>query len=222
MRTVDDVIDRLDAIAAGLPPADGVRAFTAMYLETTRQVDAAIAGRPFADAAFLTRLDVVFAGLFVEAWEQYRRDPAAVPRSWRALFDDRAAPGVHPLQFAVAGMNAHINYDLATALTTTAQELGGDLDERRHRDFLAVNDVLAATAPGVRETLLTGPFALLDDGLGRADDRVSLWAIERARDVAWAAAVAGWAVRGSFVADVLAEGRDRMVQLSSRLLLARA
>jgi hypothetical protein len=222
VRTVDDVIDRLEQIAAALPPGDGVGAFAQMYLETTRQVDQALAGRRFADKTFLTRLDVVFAGLFVSAWQRYGRDPGSVPKSWRALFDARSAPGIHPLQFAVAGMNAHINYDLALALVTTAQEAGGELDDDRRTDFVAVNGVLAGTAPAVRAELLTGPFAFVDDALGPVDDRLSMWAIERARDVAWAAALAAWAVRGTVVEDVLSTARDRMVQLSSQLLLAPA
>jgi hypothetical protein len=193
-----------------------------MYLETTRQVERAVAGRAFGDPEFLTRLDIRFAGLYLDAWRRYRRDPAAAPKSWRVLFDARGARGVHQLQFAVAGMNAHINYDLAAALVDTAAELGGGLDGARERDFDAVNAVLAQTAPAVREVLLTGALGAVDDALGTADDRISLWGIERAREFAWAAGLASWQVRGTPVAALLERARDRMVELSSRLLLSAA
>lgn len=219
-RDVDDVIDRLSAVSAGLPAGDGVRAFNEMYLETTRQVASALAGRAFADPEFLTRLDAVFADLYLHAWSGYLGDPAKVPASWRVLFDSAGTRGIGQLQFAVAGMNAHINYDLATALVSTAQELGVELDAQRERDFEQVNTVLADTAPKVREVLLTGAFATVDEALGTTDDRVSMWAIERAREYAWATAQAMWHVRGTPAASLLNGARDRLVAMSSRMLLA--
>ena len=45
------------------------------------------------------------------------------------------------LQFALAGMNAHINNDLAHALVLTWQETGGELgrDSPERRDYEKVN-----------------------------------------------------------------------------------
>src|SRR5215468_7752824 len=37
---------------------------------------------------------------------------ATVPLAWRPLTERRDAPGIEPIQFALAGMNAHINHDL--------------------------------------------------------------------------------------------------------------
>ena len=83
---VTAVIARMEQVSTALPPRDGVRAFDQMYLETTRQVDAAIRGQQFADPVFMARLDVVFAGLFLGVWDRYATGPAAaaqVPRCWR-------------------------------------------------------------------------------------------------------------------------------------------
>ncbi len=219
LQGVADVISRLEQVSAALPPGDGVRAFNEMYLVTTRQVDAALAGAQFADPQFMVRLDVVFATLYLQALDLDAADPTRSPRSWGALFEARARPGISPLQFAVAGMNAHINYDLARALVLTAREVGGGLDPGRRADFLAVNLVLGRTQPMVRRELLTGPFAALDEALGEHDDRVSLWGIEAAREFAWSTAQTLWAVRGTAVEDTFTEGVDRMVELTSRLIL---
>lgn len=218
--TVAEVIDRLQQIGSALPPGDGVRAFNLMYLVTTQQVDAAIAGARFADPQFMTRLDVVFANLYLDALAGDPSDPGRTPRAWRALIEARTRPGIRQLQFAIAGMNAHINYDLARALVLTAEELGGEPgSDGRRADFLAINQVLAQTQPMVRRELLTGAFAAIDEALGDEDDRVAMWGIEKAREFAWATAQALWAVRGTPVAISLTEGLDRMVEMTSRLLL---
>jgi hypothetical protein len=219
VHTVADVVARMERISADLPIGDGVRAFNEMYLATTRNVDEAIRGQQFADPAFMTRLDVVFATLFFSALDVHAGDASLAPHSWRALFEARDRAGISQLQFAVAGMNAHINYDLARAVVLTARDVGGGLDERRRADFLVINDVLERTQPAVQRQLLTGPFALVDSALGSHDDRVAAWGIRRAREFAWATAETLWDVQGSSAEKRFLGGVDRMVGLTSRLLL---
>ena len=43
----------------------------------------------------------------------------AMPTAWQPLFERRADPGIEPIQFALAGMNAHINHDLPLAVVAT-------------------------------------------------------------------------------------------------------
>jgi hypothetical protein len=219
IHTLAEVIDRMQQLSSTLPAGDGVRAFNEMYLVTTRQVAAALEEAQFADPEFMARLDVVFANLYLNALDLYGSDPGRAPRSWGALFEARASPGVSQLRFAVAGMNAHINFDLCRALVITMYEFGGALDAGRRADFQAVNRVLERTQPMVRRELLTGPYAALDDALGDRDDQVSLWGIEAAREFAWSTAQTLWAVRGTAVEGSFTEGLDRMVQLTSRLIL---
>jgi hypothetical protein len=218
---VEDVIDRMQQIAATLPTGDGVRAFNEMYLLTTQQVSRAIDTRTFADPAFMARLDVVFADLYLDALRDNAANPRRVPRCWRVLFEARGRPAISLLQFAIAGMNAHINHDLALALVRTAAEFGGDLDSAGpwRADYLVINRVLAQTQPIVKRQLLVGPVAEVDRALGDEDDRVSLWGIERAREFAWSTAEALWAVRGTPVETGLTSAVDRAVELSSKLIL---
>ncbi|MDH3958896.1 MAG: DUF5995 family protein [Actinomycetota bacterium] len=218
--TIPDVIDRMGAISEGLAVGDGVRAFNDMYLETTRQVGRAVVDLHFADSAFLDRLDVRFAQLYFQALNAHEEGRGDAPRCWAALFDVRAAPDVARLQFALAGMNAHISYDLPQALVTTVEEFGVDLEQPTVReDYLTVNDVLARTQPIVKDVLLTGPLAELDDAMGEVDDHLGMWAIEGAREMAWRSAQALWALRDSWARERYVQGMDRMVELSSRLLL---
>ena len=64
---IEAVAARMEAIGAPLAEDDGVRRFNELYLATTRAVAAQSAGNAFADAAFISRLDVVFADLYFGA-----------------------------------------------------------------------------------------------------------------------------------------------------------
>jgi hypothetical protein len=118
-------------------------------------------------------------------------------------------------------MNAHISYDLPRALVATVRELGGDLEDGgRREDFLAVNDVLARTQPIVKEVLLSGPFAAVDEAMGDLDDRLGMWAIETAREAAWLSARALWVLGDASMRRRYEQALDRMVEATSRVLLS--
>ena len=200
------------AIGEGLPPRDGVACFTRLYLAVTEAVSGADG---FAAPEFLTRLDVRFAELFFRALD----DP---PRAWAPLLEARARSGIAPIQFALAGMNAHINRDLPLAVVQTCEELG--LELRRpgpeHADFLAVNALLVETEERVKREFLTGNLAIADDVLGEVDDVIAMWNVERARDAAWTNAEALWVLRISpSLADAFVLALDRMVGFAGRGLL---
>lgn len=180
----------MEAILAGLPENDGVAWFTRLYLAVTENVQAALRPRAFADARFLERLDVVFANLFFAALEK-------PPRAWAPLLACRAQPDTAPIQFALCGMNAHINRDLPVALVRTAAELGVDLGRasREHRDFTKLNALLAATEAAVKREFATGIVGLADDALGKVDDRIAMWDVGRAREAAWVQGQILWRLR---------------------------
>lgn len=180
----------MEAILAGLPENDGVAWFTRLYLAVTENVQAALRPRAFADPRFLGRLDVVFANLFFAALEK-------PPRAWAPLLACRAQPDTAPIQFALCGMNAHINRDLPVALVRTAAELGVDLGRasREHRDFTKLNALLAATEAAVKREFATGIVGLADDALGKVDDRIAMWDVGRAREAAWVQGQILWRLR---------------------------
>ena len=121
--SVAGAIARMEAIAAALPAADGLACFNRMYLDVTRQVNSQLGQGFFADPAFMTQLDVAFANLYFAAADTTGTAAAAVPLAWRPLAERRAAAGIEPVQFALAGMNAHINHDLPLAMVSTCAAL---------------------------------------------------------------------------------------------------
>ena len=219
----------MQATITPLPKNDGVACFTRLYLAVTEGVQQRLAGFVFADPAFLARLDVVFAGLFFTALDAAgAKDTASLAHAWAPLVDARSEHGIAPLQFALAGMSAHINRDLPVALVTTCTELGIGLEEGspQHRDFEHVNAVLAEVEAQVKAQYLTGFLRTLDrlvHRIDRLDDIVAMWNVARARDAAWANAEALWALQGdSALSANYLVALDRMVGLTCRGLLVPA
>jgi Family of unknown function (DUF5995) len=222
---VAEVIRRLDEIEAAAPASDGVVCFARLYREVTEGVRAELKQEGFADSRFLEALDVHFAGLFFSALDSYAQEPAKAPPAWVPLFAQRSRRGIAPLQFALAGMNAHINRDLPVALVATCRELALDLRESspEHADFERVDTLLAQVETRVKSSYLTGWLAWVDrlvHRLRRIDDVLAMWDVERARDAAWTNAQALWALGGepALAGDYLL-ALDRMVGLASRGLL---
>jgi hypothetical protein len=108
VKTVADVLARLEAIDAALPPSDGVKWFNKLYLEVTQRVEKAVPAGHQAAPGFLAALDVVFAERYFDAFDAAGNGaklPAGYPfHAWKPLFEARFATGVAPVQFALAGM----------------------------------------------------------------------------------------------------------------------
>jgi hypothetical protein len=197
-RTIPAVIERLRAIDAAVPERDGVAWFTKLYLQVTEGVAEALVPGTFRDPEFVARLDVVFAGLYFSALREWLTRPERAPRAWVPLFSCRRRKRVAPIQFALAGMNAHINRDLPIAVVTVCRERGIDLERAKgqHADYVRVNPLLNATEAKVKRWFATGFVGVVDVALGSEDDRIAMWNVGRARDAAWVQAQALWALRG--------------------------
>jgi hypothetical protein len=223
-KTVQGVIEELEAIEAAIAgrgtPMDGVACFNRLYLEVTRAVDAAARAGRFADPEFVCRLDVDFADLYFAAITA-DREGTAVPGAWRPLFKKRTDASVEPLQFALAGMNAHINHDLPLALVATWSGMSKrDRDSPGHRDFRLVNDILEQVQEQVKASLESEELAEVDRALGKADDVLAMWSVARARDHAWMTAEALWDLRDVRGADDVIQGvLERLVSFAGHGLL---
>jgi hypothetical protein len=226
--SVPEVIQRLQAIEASAPQADGIVCFARLYRQVTQDVDAELKRQAFSDAPFMERLDVSFAGLFFSALESFEHEPASAPSAWMPLFRQRSRQGIAPLQFALAGMNAHINRDLPVALVTTSEALRVELSERspEHGDFESINALLGRVEAQIKRGYLTGWLAWVDrfvHRLRRIDDVVAMWDVGRARDAAWTNGQALWALRDQpTLASQFLLTLDRMVGFASRGLLVPA
>lgn len=194
--TIPEVIARMQAIDAALPRKDGVAIFNRLYLQVTRSVDSASGGTVFEQPRFVERLDVVFAGLYFDA-ENTIGSGGRCPAAWRPLVQARSESR-EPIQFALAGMAAHINHDLALAVVSTCEELGltPDDDSGVHRDFQRVNTLLGAVEQQVAGWFDTGVIADIEDVTPlKTDEALAMWSIVAARDVAWAHAQLLWKLR---------------------------
>ncbi|MFC8277907.1 DUF5995 family protein [Streptomyces sp. NPDC057271] len=213
---VDPVVERMRRIRSAWHPADGVAVFNRVYLTVTEEIGRAIDSGTFADRRAAATLDVRFAERYLSVVDTVATGCPA-PACWRPLFHYRRHPGVRPLQFALAGINAHIGHDLALAVVDTCRTLDcvpRDLED----EFDRVGDILVLLEERIREELMPGP-----DLLEVADPLTHLlgcWSLDRARDGAWLAARSLWEL-GELpdLAEEFRERLDRSVGLVGRMLL---
>ena len=198
--SVAEAIARMEAIEESLPAADGLACFNRMYLDVTTEVNSHLGQGFFADPAFMTQLDVTFANLYFAA-AGVAADPAAVPLAWRPLAERRAVAGIEPIQFALAGMNAHINHDLPLAMVDTCAALATAPDDDPHlADYQKVDQLLDAADQSIRESFESAPELAVDRHLAAVCDLIGNWTINNARDLAWSNCQLLWAVRNDPIA----------------------
>src|SRR5947209_6756174 len=143
--TVADVIQKMRDIDAALSGADGLKWFNYLYLAVTLEVQKQLMNGTlfFNDPAWTDRLDVVFANLYFAAVAAATQG-TSFPRAWRPLLGKRNAQGRARIQFALAGMNAHINRDLVAALLGLygADGAAPDRASAQFQDYTRVNQIL--------------------------------------------------------------------------------
>jgi hypothetical protein len=178
------------ALAPGDVVADGIGWFNRLYFTVTEAVVEAAESARFENREYILALDVAFANLYFAALGAFVRDERSprVPRAWWPLFSGHERTDVLPIQFALAGMNAHINRDLPVALTTVWRSPALELPSRdaQKLDYQRVNNVLAAVEAEIKAWFLTGRWAVADQALHGADDLVATFSVVEAREAAWA------------------------------------
>ena len=192
--TIAEVADRLGEVydhartTSTAGDDDGIACFSGLYQTITRTIDVT----PYEDRAFLERLDLEFARRYFSALRAYAVDRTTAPGPWTLLFDARSHPRLERVQFAAAGVNAHINYDLADALLGTFPDFPPN--EARRRDYNTVDDAFKKHMDQLREyydapfgdslwdrTVLDGLANLIGDMLVRGtranawDDAMDVW-----------------------------------------------
>jgi hypothetical protein len=216
MDGVDGVIARMRALEEELPPHDGIAVFNRVYLTVTLSVRRGLVDGLLPRPRSAATLAAVFAGRYLAAVDLASAG-APGPACWRPLIQARHHPGVHPAQFALAGINAHIGHDLALAVVDTARAHGCEPSALQGA-FDRIGDILVELEEGVREDLMPGP-----DPLDVADPLTHLiagWSMERARDAAWSAARLLWSMRRlPELAEEFTRRLDAGVGLVGRFLL---
>ena len=220
--SIPDAITRMHEIEAALPPGDGLACFNRMYLIVTQTLKERMRQNFFHDPAFMEHLDIVFANLYLGAVDGFRSQPSTACRAWNVLFSRRSDPSVVPMQFALAGMNAHINRDLSLAVVTACRDLGTAPENGSHEaDFEKVNRLLAALDAQIRQSFESGLILELDQRAAAGlENLVGNFGIVAARETAWVNAQTLWHLRGiSFVYQRFLDGVDRTAAFAGRTLL---
>jgi len=219
--SVAEAIARMEAIDAALPAADGLACFNRIYLDVTRQVNSQLGQGFFADPEFMTQLDVTFVNLYFGAAGAAAADPAAVPPAWQPLVDRRGTAGIEPVQFALAGLNAHINHDLPLAVVSTCTARATAPDDGPHfADYQKVDQLLDAAEQSIRQSFEDAAELAADRHLSAVANLIGNWSINGARDLAWNNSLLLWAIRDVPVArGLFLDSLTASTVLASQLLL---
>jgi len=184
--TTAEVFLRLQAIDGLLAANDGLKWFNRLYGMVTQAINLHPPGGAWQNPTWLNHLDVVFAGFYFNAIRDFLTGQP-IPSAWTVLFEARFRSGIDRIQFALAGMNAHINHDLALALLATDAELNivPSLDSPEHRDFESVNGVLKSLLPSALNGIATDTLGVLAQDTGKIGRLLAFWDICAARELAW-------------------------------------
>jgi Family of unknown function (DUF5995) len=216
--SIDDVIRALDGIIDWAWNENSrLGYFAALYARVTRAVKEGIEKGQFQNGPLMERLDVNFAGRYLQAFEQCR-SRAQPTSSWQVAF--RAASWRYPIvvQHLLAGINAHINLDLgiAAAVTAPGQRLPG-----LETDFNQINGVLAGLVGAVEKEIaeVSPLIGLLEKFSLQTDTTIINFSLDKAREFAWSNAVRMASMTASELPAAILE-LDREVELLGRLVVA--
>jgi hypothetical protein len=175
---------------------DGLKWFNWLYMQVTEAIETRVAAGGFGDPRWLAELDVQFASLYFGAVRAALSDQDAAG-CWRALFNVRNNTAIARIQFAMAGMNAHINHDLPLALVATCQATGTapQHDTTQYNDYTAVNPTLDGLIESAKKELHVRLLGEALPDVSHLEDTIAAWSIGAAREAAWDNAELLWHLR---------------------------
>ena len=189
------------AIDATCSDNDGLKWFNWLYLQVTQAVETRVSSGDvttggLTNPAWLAELDVQFARLYFGALAA-SLSGQPTPDCWQALFNQRDHAAIARIQFALAGINAHINHDLPEAIvatcdaTSTTPQHGGT----EYTDYTSLNSTLDSLIESAKQTL---NVRLPGDALppvSHLEDTIAAWNVSAARESAWRNAELLWQIR---------------------------
>lgn len=220
-QSVPDVVAILQTIDSTCADTDGLKWFNGLYLEVTDAVRARINSGGFSDPAWIALLDVRFAGFYFAAIRAAFSGGSA-PGCWQSVFNVRNQAPIARIQFAIAGMNAHINHDLPQAIVAICQatNVSPQHGSPQYNDYTALNATLDAIINTAKQQL---DVRLAGDQLPdvtRLENLVAAWGIAAAREVAWKNAEVLWHLRDApLVSDAFLDSVDATTAVTGKALL---
>jgi len=188
-QSISDVIQIMETIESTCADGDGLKWFNWLYLQVTQAVEtrgSASGSGSFTDSAWIAALDVAFARYYLGAIRS-SLSGAPTPGCWQALFDLRNQTSLARIQFALAGINAHINHDLPQAVLATcrATSVAPQHGTTQYNDYTALNTTLDSLINAAKVTLRV---RLLGDSIppvSGLDNTLAAWSVAAAREAAW-------------------------------------
>jgi hypothetical protein len=220
-QSIADVLQTMEAIGAACIDGDGLKWFNWLYHRVTQAVEDRIAAGGFADPVWLAQLDIQFAGLYFGALESALRDQPS-PGCWQALFECRNHAAISRIQFALAGINAHINHDLPQAIDATCQatKTTPRRGSQQYNDYTTLNATLDRLIDSAKNEL---HVRLLGDALppvSHLEDTLAAWSVSAAREAAWRNAEIFWSLRPApALTSNFLDTLDGLTALASKTLL---
>lgn len=195
--------------------------FATAYLQITRAISNEIKEESFNDSKWSANYLVRFANLYREALLNYESNRSRhVPKSWKIAFDLAKKQEGFIIQHLTLGINAHINHDLALALN----DVGIDSNrEKKYQDHIRINHILEQATDNLKRSVsekYAPVLKRLDRGLGTVDDKITVFSISKAREHAWAMAVALSYARSAIEKNLLQSSLDEQAAVLSRLILS--
>ena len=195
-QSIGDVLRILQVIEATCIDGDGLKWFNWLYLRVTQAVEERVASGGFKDSAWLAELDVQFGCLYFSALERALLRQTT-PDCWRILFDCRGQTSVARIQFALAGINAHINRDLPEAIVATCEARATipEHGSRQFSDYTLLNTTLDSIIEPAKKALHVRLLGEAIPPASHLEDLVAAWGVSAAREAAWNNAEALWHLR---------------------------
>jgi hypothetical protein len=195
-QSIPDVLQILQNIDATCVDGDGLKWFNWLYRQVTQAVEARVAAGGFTDPAWLAQLDIQFAGLYFSALKSSLSGQAA-SSCWQVLFQSRNQGAIARIQFALAGINAHINHDLPEAIVATCRVSGTTPVHggTHYGDYTALNSTLDTLIESAKRTLHVRLLGGALPPISHLESTIAAWNVSAARESAWLNAEHLWPLR---------------------------
>ena len=184
MKTIEDVLISMDQIVADCKASQSrIGYFAILYRQVTRRIRDGIQAGEFEDNSRMEKLDVLFAGRFIQSYHRWKEGKTPT-QSWHLAFEASRANGHLVLQHLFLGINAHINLDLGIS---AAETMGTEPIAAIQKDFNSINAILAELVDGVKAniSILSPIFGWLIPLAKGRDEMLLNFSIQLARDGAW-------------------------------------
>lgn len=199
--------------------ADGLKWFNWLYMTVTEAVENKVASGGFSDPPWLSELDVLFASLYFNALAG-ELTGGSCPECWKTMFSVRNQVKIARIQFAMAGMNAHINHDLPMAIVSTCQKTDTvpQHGTAQYNDYTAVNATLDGLVDEAKQNLNVRLPGDPLPAVSHLEDLIATWDLATFREKAWDTAQSLWGESDAEI-NLRMDLRDTIVATLSAALL---